>query len=98
MSFITSVEQFRTKYIFLAPDDYPVSYVDIVFPDGAIVKLDGVAPASGAPIVSTGYYLSRSRSAPAKRARTPSSPTSRSASKSWATAITRATTIRVVST
>ena len=66
MSFVTSIEQFRTKYIFLAPDDYPVSYVDIVFPDGAIVTLDGGKPASGAPIGSTGYYLSRSLLGPGK--------------------------------
>jgi len=43
MSMITSVEQFRTKYVFLAPDDYLVNYVDIVAPRGAKPRLDGMA-------------------------------------------------------
>ncbi len=42
MSNITSVEQFRTKYVFLAPDDYLVNYVDIVAPVGTKMKLDDV--------------------------------------------------------
>jgi hypothetical protein len=37
-----SVEQFRTKYVFLAPDDYPVRYADITGPADAVVKIDGV--------------------------------------------------------
>lgn len=41
MSMITSVEQFRTKYVFLAPDDYLVNYVDIVAKSGTKVTLDG---------------------------------------------------------
>jgi len=42
MSMITSVEQYRTKYVFLAPDDYPVNYVDVVAKTGTKLKLDGV--------------------------------------------------------
>lgn len=42
MSMITSVEQYRTKYVFLAPDDYPVNYVDVVAKVGTKLKLDGV--------------------------------------------------------
>jgi hypothetical protein len=38
-----TVEQFRQKYIFLAPDDYDVAVADIVVPDGASVRLDGAA-------------------------------------------------------
>jgi hypothetical protein len=38
-----TVEQFRKKYIFLAPDDYNVAVADIVVPDGANVTLDGAA-------------------------------------------------------
>lgn len=41
MSMITSVEQFRTKYVFLAPDDYPVNYVDVVAKPGTKLTLDG---------------------------------------------------------
>jgi hypothetical protein len=41
LSMITSVEQYRTKYVFLAPDDYLVNYVDIVAKTGTKVVLDG---------------------------------------------------------
>ena len=41
MSMIPSVEQYRTKYVFLAPDDYLVNYVDIVAKTGTKMKLDG---------------------------------------------------------
>jgi len=43
-----TVEQFRKKYIFLAPDDYTVGVADVLVPDGAMVKLDGM-PLSAAP-------------------------------------------------
>ena len=38
-----AVEQYRTKYIFLSPTDYDVSYVDVVAPKGAKLTLDGQA-------------------------------------------------------
>jgi hypothetical protein len=62
MSLVTSIEQFRTKYIFLAPDDYTVSYVDIVHPTGAKMLLDGAAP-PGTPVAigTTGYSLTRAK-------------------------------------
>jgi len=60
-SLATAVEQFRTKYVFLAPDDYDVSYVDIVMPDGAAVVLDG-APISATPTpLSGGYSIARQK-------------------------------------
>ena len=40
-SLAASVEQYRTKYVFLAPDDYDVSYADLVMPLDAQVTLDG---------------------------------------------------------
>ncbi len=40
-SLIASVEQFRTKYVFLAPDDYTANFIDIVTPTGATITLDG---------------------------------------------------------
>jgi hypothetical protein len=40
-SLMASVEQYRTKYVFLAPDDYDVSFADIVAPTGTDVFLDG---------------------------------------------------------
>jgi hypothetical protein len=38
-----SVEQYRTKYIFLAPNDYDISFADVVAPPGTQLTLDGVA-------------------------------------------------------
>jgi hypothetical protein len=38
-----TVEQFRHKYIFLAPDDYDVAVADILVSEGTTVKLDGAA-------------------------------------------------------
>jgi hypothetical protein len=43
-SLVASVEQYRTKYVFLAPNDYVENYVDVVAPAGTVVFLDG-APA-----------------------------------------------------
>lgn len=54
----TAVEQYRSKYVFLAPDDYPTSYVDVVMPAGANVLVDGMAvPAAAA--ISSGFGVSR---------------------------------------
>jgi hypothetical protein len=36
-----AVEQFRTKYIFLAPNDYDVNYIDVVAPTDTQLTLDG---------------------------------------------------------
>jgi hypothetical protein len=64
-SFATAVEQFRAKYVFLAPDDYPVNYVDIVGKPGTTVTLDGqnvsVAPQ---PIGTSAYAAFRVRLGP----------------------------------
>jgi hypothetical protein len=58
-SLMTAVEQFRDKYVFLAPDDYDVSYVDIVQPMGAQVSIDG-APIGVAPtLIGSGYGIAR---------------------------------------
>ncbi len=40
-SMVSSVEQFRTSYVFLAPTDYPVLYADITAPVDADIQLDG---------------------------------------------------------
>ncbi|MEJ7727620.1 MAG: IgGFc-binding protein [Polyangiaceae bacterium] len=58
-SLMTAVEQFRDKYVFLAPDDYDVSYVDITQPMGAQVSIDG-APIGVAPtLIGSGYGIAR---------------------------------------
>jgi IgGFc binding protein len=36
-----SVEQFRTNYVFLAPEDYPVLWADITAPKDAAITMDG---------------------------------------------------------
>lgn len=62
MSFMTSTEQYRTRYVFLAPDDYDVSYVDIVYPTGAELTLDGFMPTTkGHRIENTEYSVMRVR-------------------------------------
>jgi hypothetical protein len=47
-----AVEQFRTSYLFLAPDDYSDSFVDITAPTGSTLVLDG-APVT-APVEPIG--------------------------------------------
>jgi hypothetical protein len=42
-SIFASTEQYRTNYLFLAPDDYDVSYAVITGPQSAKPKIDGVA-------------------------------------------------------
>jgi hypothetical protein len=59
-SLVTAVEQFRSKYVFLAPDDYPVNYVDIVAKTGTTITLDGQAPtATPQAVGSSTYSVSR---------------------------------------
>jgi hypothetical protein len=41
MSTIVAVEQYRNKYVFLAPDDYDMSFVDAYQPMDAVLTLDG---------------------------------------------------------
>ena len=38
---VAAVEQFRTKYVFLAPNDYPVLWADITAAEDAEIELDG---------------------------------------------------------
>jgi hypothetical protein len=58
-SIATAVEQYRTKYVFLAPLDYDTNYVDVIMPMGANVVLDG-SPISASPTpISSGYGVAR---------------------------------------
>ena len=51
----TAVEQYRLKYVFLAPADYTESYVDVVMPTGATITLDGAnVPVSPEPVGAFG--------------------------------------------
>jgi hypothetical protein len=61
-SFATAVEQFRAKYVFLAPDDYTVSYVDIVAKPGTTINIDGQTPTTTPQAIgSSGYSVYRVR-------------------------------------
>jgi hypothetical protein len=56
-SFPTAVEQYRTKYVFLAPDDYSQNYVDIVARPGIDMLLDGQAVTVVPQSVGNGQYV-----------------------------------------
>jgi len=56
---VYAVEQFRLKYVFLAPDDYDFSFADVVLPDGAAVYLDGVPLAHPVTPVGVGFGVMR---------------------------------------
>ncbi len=53
------VEQYRTKYVFLAPTDYTESYVDITMPMTATVTLDGTTLSVTPKLISSGYGIAR---------------------------------------
>jgi hypothetical protein len=59
-SLVTAVEQYRLKYIFLAPTDYDTNIIDVTVPDGASVVIDG-ALVGGAPVPigASGYGVLR---------------------------------------
>src|SRR5690606_17919466 len=58
-TFATAVEQYRTRYIFLAPTDYDVNYLHVVHPDGAALTLDGGAPNGQTQPIGSGYSITR---------------------------------------
>jgi hypothetical protein len=60
LSTITAVEQYRLKYVFLAPDDYDLNYADVVAPMNAMLMLDGKkVNANPTQVGSTGYGVYR---------------------------------------
>lgn len=65
-SHATAVEQYRTKYIFLAPSDYDESYVDIIQPLDATITLDAAAvDVAPTPIGNgSGFGIARVRLGP----------------------------------
>jgi hypothetical protein len=59
-SLMVAVEQYRTKYVFLAPNDYTVAYADIVAPQGTDLVLDGnTIPITGHETIADGYVVER---------------------------------------
>jgi hypothetical protein len=59
MSLMVAVEQYRKSYLFLAPDDYVVSFVDIVAPPTAKIKVDGNELTEPIVAVSGGFGVAR---------------------------------------
>jgi hypothetical protein len=59
-SFAVAVEQYRSKYIFLAPTDYKASFADVIAPAGVKVRLDGQdVSAQFEPITGTAFARGR---------------------------------------
>lgn len=58
-SLATAVEQYRKKYVFLAPADYEVSFVDVVHPLGAALTLDGNAVGIKPTEIGSGFGVAR---------------------------------------
>ncbi|WP_437278321.1 IgGFc-binding protein [Sorangium sp. So ce375] len=60
----TAVEQYRDKYVFLAPSDYDESYVDIVQPLDATIRLDDAAVDVAPTPIGSGFGVARVRLGP----------------------------------
>lgn len=58
-SLSTAVEQYRLKYIFLAPADYNVSFVDVVQPMNATLTLDGNAVGIQPVAIGSNFGIAR---------------------------------------
>ncbi len=54
-SIAIGVEQYRTKYVFLAPTDYDTNFVDVVMAPGTSLTLDGT-PVSVTPQAITAAF------------------------------------------
>jgi hypothetical protein len=57
ISFAVTVEQYRKRYVFLAPTDYVTNYVDIVAAVGTTVTLDGADVSSKLKALTGTQYL-----------------------------------------
>jgi hypothetical protein len=59
MSPMVATEQFRERYIFLAPSDYDESYADVVIPTGGTVTLDGTALPATPTAINSSWSVAR---------------------------------------
>jgi hypothetical protein len=59
MALAVTTQQFRKDYLFHAPTNYEVSYVNIIAPTGATVTVDGAAAGAFTPIGTTGFGIAR---------------------------------------
>jgi len=59
-SFAVTVEQYRKRYVFLAPADYKTSYVDVVASNGTKLSVDGTDVSSQlTKIGGTSWFIAR---------------------------------------
>jgi hypothetical protein len=66
-SFATAVEQYRTRYIFLAPMDYDVNYVMVIHPDGTALTLDGAGAGGQTQPIGSGFSITRIQLGPGEQ-------------------------------
>jgi hypothetical protein len=59
LSFFSAVEQYRVKYLFLAPTDYDSNFVDVAMPVGTTLVLDEVEVTSVPKFIGGGYEVVR---------------------------------------
>lgn len=59
MSLVASTAQFRSEYVFLAPNDYDASYADVIAEADAYIELDGHPLIDPRPIAGTRYVVHR---------------------------------------
>jgi hypothetical protein len=59
MSPMIPTEQYRSRYLFVAPTDYSESYADVVIPAGAALNLDGVAVAATPTAINAAWSVVR---------------------------------------
>jgi len=64
LSYMTAVEQYRTKYVFLAPSNYDMSYADVVMPMEAELVLDGALVSQAPTAIGSGFGVVRLRLGP----------------------------------
>jgi hypothetical protein len=59
MTLAVPVDQYRTDYLFHAPTNYEVNYVNVTAPTGAVVMLDGLPVSGFTAIGSSGFEVAR---------------------------------------
>jgi hypothetical protein len=58
-SLATAVQQYRTKYVFLAPTDYEQNWAIVVAPMDAVISIDGATQSATFTPVANGYGVAR---------------------------------------
>lgn len=59
MSPMVATEQYRSRYVFLAPTDYTESFADVVMPAGASITLDGAPLAATVTPLNATWSIAR---------------------------------------